>query len=576
MYRYLVKLSIVVVLFSSLGLAHLYAQSNSSSLSAAQELKINKMVERWDSQTKPGAAVLIMNNGSPIYKKGFGLADVANQIPITSSTIFPLAELSSHFTAVATFVLIDNGLLSLDTPINRYLSDMPDFMSKVRVKDLLQHSSGIDDFNRLHVLAGGQQDEVLSQDVALKLLRSQEHILFQPGSSTQDSASNMLLLAAVIDSVSNKGYARFMREDIFEPLGMFNTFSIEHIDQHIENVALSYTSENDALFKKRTASCIFGVNSIYSSLDDLIKWEQHLNSPSLLSVESVKKLNELIAFDYQGESIKSNGTTLGQIGYHSESGAHKSWKRGNSGGFSSSITRVVHKGFSSYVLANTGEAYTGWVTVRAALISLPDFFVGPTMIDYSKIATLQLTNKALERHCGDYWNEKSGFRRKIVLKNDTLRYVRPNGNATPLLPIEKNRFQMMIPGDNWSFVKFSEGTVPYFHFGSLEIPEYLKFDSYQAKKLSETALHVYEGIYIDKIFDVVYHLKIEKGQLVLKNYRFGAIPLTYVQGDTFSSERQYFTNLKFNRDGSGAITGIYLMHQGEENMLLRKITTAQN
>lgn len=571
-----VKFSILFVLFNSLGLVGLYSQTFSSLLSAEQELKFNNMVNRWDSQTKPGAAVLVMNNGKPVYKKCFGLADVENQIPIKPSTIFPLAELSSHLTAIAAFVLIDKGLLSLDTPITKYLSGMPDFISKVRVKDLLQHSSGIDDFNRLNILAGGQQDEVLSQDVALKLLRSQENTLFEPGSRTQDSASNMLLLAEVIGSVSDKGFARFMKEDIFEPLGMFNTFSIENIDQHIENAALSYTSENDVLLRKRIASCIFGVNSIYTCLDDLIKWEQHLNSPSLLKEGSVKKLNELIEFDYKDETIKSTGTTLGQIGYHWESGAHKSWMRGNSGGFSSSVTKVVHKGFSSYILANTGETYTGWVTVRAALILLPDFFVGPSMIDYSKITTLQLDNKELAYYCSDYWNEEAGFRRKIILENDTLRYVRPNGQSTPLLPIEKNRFQMMTPGDNWFFLKFSEGKDPYFHYGSLEFPEYYKFDAYQPTTLSASELQIYEGSYIDKIFNVVYDLKIENGELALKNYRFGDIALTYVQGDTFSSNAQSFTNLKFERDQSENVTGIHLMFNGKENRLIHKINTYNN
>ncbi len=565
-----IKFSIGIVLFISLGFVDLYAQAFSS-LSAEQEQKFNNMVNRWDTQTKPGVAVFVMNNGAPVYKKCFGLADVENQIPITASTIFPLAELSSHVTATAAFVLIDKGLLSLDTPIHKYLSDMPDFISKVRVKDLLQHSSGIDDFRRLHVLAGGQPNEVLSQDVALQLLRSQEHILFEPGSRTQDSASNMLLLAEVIGSVSGKGFARFMKEAIFEPLGMLNTFSIENIDQHIENAALSYTSENDELLRKRTASCVFGVNSMYSSLDDLIKWEQHLNNPSLLKKESVKKLNALIEFDYKGEPIKSTGTTLGQIGYHWESGAHKSWMRGNSGGFSSSVTKVVHKGFSSYVFANTGEAYTGWVTVRAALILLPDFFVGPSNIDYSKIKTLALDNKALAHYCGDYWNAEAGFRRKITLEKDTLRYVRPNGDSTPLLPIEKNRFQMMTPGDNWYFLKFSEGAAPYFHYGSLEFPEYYKFDGYQPTTLSASELLIYEGSYIDKTFDVVYDLKIENGKLALKNYRIGDIALTYVQGDTFSSNTQHFTNLKFERDPSEIITGIHLMFHGKENRLLHKI-----
>ncbi|TMM57397.1 serine hydrolase [Maribacter algarum] len=566
-----VKVSIGIVLFTSLGFVNLYSQ-NFSNLSAAQEQKFNNMVNRWDNQTKPGVAVLVMHKGELVYKKCVGLADVEHQIPIKSTTIFPLAELSSHLTATAAFVLIDKGLLSLDTPIARYLTDMPDFMAKVRVKDLLQHSSGIDDLHRLHVLAGGQPNEVLSQDVALKLLRSQQNLLFEPGSSTQDSASNMLLLAEVIGSVSGKGFARFMKEDLFEPLGMLHTFSIEHIDQPIANAVLSYTSENDVLLRKRTTSCLFGYNSIYSSLDDLIKWEQHLNNPSLLKAESVKKLNALIEFDYQDETIKSTGTTLGQIGYHWESGAHKSWMRGNLGGFSSSVTKVVHKGFSSYIFANTGEAYTGWVTVRAALILLPDFFVGPSNIDYSKIKTLSLDNKALAQYCGDYWNAEAGFRRTITLERDTLRYVRPNGDSTPLLPIEKNRFQMMTPGDNWYFLKFSEGKDPYFHYGSREFPEYYTFDKYESKTLNASTLQNYEGSYIDKTFHVVYDLKIENGALVLKNYRIGNIPLTHVQGDTFSSETPYFTHLKFERDASETITGIQLMHHGEENRLLRKIS----
>lgn len=567
-----VKVSIGIVLFSSLGIGDLYSQAFSS-LSAAQEQKFNNMVTRWDTQTKPGVAVLVMNNGKPVYKKCFGLADVEHQISITSSTIFPLAELSSHLTATAAFVLIDKGLLSLDTPIDSYLSDMPDFIAKVRVKDLLQHSSGIDDFRRLHVLAGGQPNEVLTQDVALQLLRSQEHILFEPGSRTQDSASNMLLLAEVIASVSGKGFARFLKEDIFEPLGMFNTFSIAHMNQPIQNAALSYTSQNDVLLRKRTTSCIFGFNSIYSSLDDLIKWEQHLNNPTLLTAESVNKLNALIEFDFNGETIKSTGTTLGQIGYHWESGAHKSWMRGNLGGFSSSVTKVVHKGFSSYIFANTGEAYTGWVTVRAALILLPDFFVGPSNIDYSKIKTLSLDNKALAQYCGDYWNAEAGFRRKITLERDTLRYVRPNGDSTPLLPIEKNRFQMMTPGDNWYFLKFSEGKDPYFHYGSREFPEYYKFEGYQSTSLSASALQKYESSYIDKSFHMVYDVKIEKGELTLKNYRIGNIPLTHVQGDTFSSDTPYFTHLKFVRNASETITGIQLMFHGEENRLLHKINT---
>lgn len=560
-------LSILLFIFHSIELA----SQDVTMLSTDQENKIDDMCSRWDKPNKPGIAVMVMNEGELVYEKCLGLADVENQIPIRPTTVFPLAQLSSHFTAVASYVLIEKAKLSLDAPITKYLSDIPDFYSDIRIKDLLQHSSGIEDYHRLSVLAAEKSDEIITQTDALRLLRSQQNPLFIPGSETKDSPSNILLLAEVIAAVTGKGFAEFMHDEIFSPLGMANTHVIENINQNIDHAAVSY-SNNDLLTKQRTTECIFGVNNIHSCLSDLVKWEKHLNKPHLLKRETVNKLNKLIEFDYQGRTIKSNGTTLGQIGYHSESGAFKWWMNGNSGGYSSCVTKVVEQGFTSYVFANTGERYTGFVSVRAALIAHPDFFVGPSMIDYSKVKTLNLTNRELERFCGDYWDEESGLRRKIALENDTLRYVRTNGYITPLLPIEKNRFQMMAPGDTYMYIKFKTDEDPHFYFGYPDIPEFSKFELYDATKARDLNLKEYEGNYVDDMFDVAYKLSIsEDGKLVLQNYRLGETVLTPVRGDTFSSDRQYFTNIRFQRDSANHIEGIYLMHEGKKNQYLHKI-----
>jgi len=559
-------LGILLFIFQTIELS----SQNVNTLSTEQENKIDEMCSRWDKPNNPGVAIMIMNNGELVYEKCLGLADVENQIPIRPTTVFPLAQLSSHFTAVASYVLIEKAKLSLDAPITKYLSDMPDFYSDIRIKDLLQHSSGIDDYHRLRVLAAEKNDDIITQADALRLLRSQQNPLFISGSETKDSPSNILLLSEIIAAVSGKGFAEFMHDEIFKPLGMINTHIIEDINQNIDHAAVSY-SNNDLLTKQRTTECIYGVNNIHSCLNDLVKWEKHLNKPHLLTKETVNTLNTLIEFDYQGRTIKSFGTTLGQIGYHAESGAFKWWMNGSSGGYTSCVTKLADKGFSSYIFANTGERYTGFVSVRAALITHPDVFVGPTMIDYSKVKTLNLTNIELEPFCGDYWDEESGLRRKIALENDTLRYVRTNGYITPLLPIEKNRFQMMSPGDTYMYVEFKTGKDPCFYFGYPEFLEFSKFELYDATKARDLNLKEYEGNYVDDIFDVAYKLSIDDGKLVLQNYRLGETVLTPVRGDTFSSDRQYFTNIRFKRDRSNNIEGIYLMHEGKKNQYLHKI-----
>ena len=107
-------LSILLFIFHSIELV----SQDKGSLSMEQENKIEDMFSRWDQPNKPGIAFLIMNNGELVYEKCLGLADVDNQIPIKPTTVFPLAELSSHFTAVASFVLIEKGKLSLKTSVS--------------------------------------------------------------------------------------------------------------------------------------------------------------------------------------------------------------------------------------------------------------------------------------------------------------------------------------------------------------------------------------------------------------------------------------------------------------------------
>ena len=567
-----IKISTLIFFIQTLVVPKIIAQHETiSKLSAEQVQRLDENLSRWDNQSSPGIAILVMQDKQVVYQKCHGLADVANNIPITPKTVFPLAEISAHFTAIAALYLDQQGKLDLDKSVLNYLKDLPDFYNEITLNDLLQHSSGIEDFNRLHFLAGARSTDLMTTDQILALLRLQKEPLFNPGSQTSDSPSNMLILAEVLSAATGKNYAQLMQDELFIPLGMSSTRIVEDVNVLIDNAAISYTSDEDMLKTKTILKNISGVNNIYSNLEDLIKWENHLNEASLLSADLIDKSCRLIEFEHNGRTIKSTGTTLGQIGYHSESGGYKSWLNGALGGYASCVTKVTPEGFTSYVFSNTGESYTGFISVRAALIACPSAFPGPSMIDYSTIKTISLTNKELNKFCGHYWNAESGLRRQIILENDTLRYQRTNGYITPLIPLSENRFQMMTPGDNYNFVEFDVSGSPKFYFGNREYPRLSTFESYQVQQPTDHELSRYEGTYINKMLDVVYNVESQDGKLILTNHRLNEIELVSIKDATFSAEHPYFSNIEFKKGSSSKVLAVNILWQGKKNMWLDRI-----
>jgi len=435
----------ITSIFTLIHLAGNTQSSNFSNLTKDKELEIDKLCEQWDKKTSPGTAVLIMNNGKLVYQKGFGMANVEQQIPIDAKTKFPLAELSAHFTVFATYMLEERGVISLDESIHTYLPDLPDFGRQIIVADLIQHSSGLDDYNRLKTLGGWSTRDNFSNQDAIQLISSQQKLLFVPGTQVSLSATNLVLLSEIISEKTGKQFADFMKEEIFAPLKMNNTIVAVDNNQIIENVALSYQTIDDQLQLKDVSTSTLGASNMYSTLEDLAKWEKHLNKPTMVKSEVVDKMNQVIEFTKNGKTIRSDGgITFGQIGYHGERGAYKSWMRGATGGYTSCVTKLVDKGFSSYVLSNSGEYYTGYISVIAAGNLNPGYFPDPPQFDYSTVKSIKLPGSELKNYCGNYWNSEEGLARTITYENDSLRYVRSNGFTSALIPVDKNKFQMVL------------------------------------------------------------------------------------------------------------------------------------
>ena len=562
-------------MISTLGLSQ---SSNFSNLEFEKEQLIDKLISKFNSNQGPGFALVVFDKGELVFRKALGMADVENQIPIRTNTKFPLSEMSAHFTAFAVLMLAEKGKLSLENKIEEYLPELPEFCKSIKVEDLLRHSSGIDQYDRLKYYAGWTEGDLFLHEDALNMLSLQKELLFEPGTKVIFSETNLVLLAEIISAVSKVPFDQFMKEQVFSPLQMSNTLVATSHSQLIKNLALPYDVDENELNKQTITTYVLGANNVYSTLDDLAKWEKNLYSkrPKLASPKMIEKMNSVIKFEKNGKTITPyDGTTWGQIGYHPERGGFKWYMSGSTGGYSSCVTKIVNKGVTAYALSNSGEPFTtNHVSVVASLNLYPELFPLPTEIDYSRINTIKVKSKELEKYCGHFWNASEGYSRKITIENDTLRYVRTDGRTSPLIPLEKDKFQMVIPNSDAQLIinfDFKNGTKFYSKYNYYE--EFL-FEKIDYKPIDSNNLKEYTGTYVNKDFGAVYNLSYRDDKLILKSTRKEESVLHHVVDDTFSSNIYFFRNVSFERNHMNSIDGMNINYKGNSNLNFKRI--AQN
>jgi CubicO group peptidase (beta-lactamase class C family) len=252
----------------------------------------------------PGAALLVLKDGKPLLRKGYGLANLEQHTPVTPQTDFRLASVSKQFTAAAILLLAEDGKLSLDDPVRHWLPSLPAANGKVTLRQLLDHTGGLIDYEDL--IPPGQTAQLNDQDV-LRMLSATPNSYFAPGSSYRYSNSGYVLLGLVVEKASGQSLPLFLRTRIFQPLHMDHTLLYAHdgatpIKSGVPNRAYGHSRLGGHW--KRTdqdlTSATRGDGGIYSSIDDLAKWDAALYDDRLLSDASRK-----LAFSPHGKSPAS-------------------------------------------------------------------------------------------------------------------------------------------------------------------------------------------------------------------------------------------------------------------------------
>ena len=306
--------------------------------------EIEVLMRRYDGSV-PGASLLVIRDGKPVLRRSWGLANVEEGVMATPKTNYRLASVTKQFTAAAVLLLRDAGNLELDDPVRRWLPSLPDSPGRVTLRQLLTHTSGIVDYEDL--MPVGATRQVRDIDV-LAMLESHDSTYFAPGSRYRYSNSGYALLALVIEKASSRSFAAFLRERIFLPLGMTGTVTHEEGVSAVSRRAFGYTTKAGAWTRndQSTTSAVLGDGGIYSSIDDLEKWDIAWYDSRLLS-DSSRQLAT-------SPHIRTNeaGVSYG-LGWRVTAGTV--WHSGETSGFRNVIVRYPSRRLTVVLLTNRDE-----------------------------------------------------------------------------------------------------------------------------------------------------------------------------------------------------------------------------
>mgnify|MGYP002621517280 CR=1 FL=1 len=237
-----------------------------------------------------GAAVMAIDDGKLIFQHAWGKLCLDSADICTATTNFRIASVSKQFTATAILLLVDRGSISLDDTLNRFFPESPDYWRRITVHQLLTHTSGLPDYEKL--IPEGTTLQLTDLNV-LELLRATKEPLFDPGEKFAYSNSGYTLLGLIVESMAHRPFQQFMRTEIFAPLGMDRSVLYVAGMNRISERAYGHELDSDnqwIVADQSVTSAVRGDGGIYSSLEDLQKWIASLDQHSLLSESSYLKM----------------------------------------------------------------------------------------------------------------------------------------------------------------------------------------------------------------------------------------------------------------------------------------------
>lgn len=341
---------------------------------------------------EPGISVAVAKDGAVIYEGWTGAADLERKTAIGGETRFHIGSITKQFTAFAIHKLAAQGTLSIDQPVSDFFPELEASKGVVTIRHLLDHTGGLREVNTLVQMLGLSEASAITGDQTLALILRQKGTNFEPGTREEYSNTGYQMLAHIVAKASGVPFAEYLKTEVFDPLGMDQTFVRTDPFALIENVAVSYGRKGDGFVHTPIVAASFGSTGIVSSPRDLLRWGHWLNEAELAGDPALQGMATRAQTPDGGETVSSNGQE-----FRAFRGV-RTWSHGGStGGFRSFLLRLPDQGIVITVMGNREDFLKAAFAFDVAETLLGDALEPLSQPDLEPETTAQL-----DSYAGDY------------------------------------------------------------------------------------------------------------------------------------------------------------------------------
>lgn len=534
-------------------------------LSDAQIKTIDELFKEWNQPNHPGGVVGIRKSDEDIFLKAYGLASLDYLVPNQPSTIFNIASVSKQFTAMGILLLERDGKLSVDDMISKYIPILTEIGDKVTIRHMLHHTSGIRSFHELLFYAGWRGNDLRTNEDIYRLMESQEDLNFEPGDQYMYCNTGYIYMAFIIEKITGEPFPDWMRQNVFLPLGMRDTYVEGDPSNVVPGNATSYYSRSEGVFQRAIDYWAYvGSGNVHATVADLLAWGENFYNPKAGWEKLFRRLETTDPFNDGSPNEYAFGVNVSKV-----KGKKVVAHGGSIGGFRSNFVVVPEEELVISILTNFNRANPGGRTFQVFDVVVDTNSTESEGNTESKaVKPIKLSAKTLKGFENYFWNAKDKYVRRIYVKNDTLMYWRNENSESKLVPIGKNTFKMLDAGnDNYRVLFDGKGKSARMMF-QREDGSLIYSDRFVPTESTEAELKSYAGKYYSTELDVYYTFELKNDQLTWYHQRRGYGEVSRIKQDVLDTGEFI---AEFDRDPSGIITGAKFSSGRVKNLRLVKV-----
>ena len=425
----------------------LFSDSSSAQAYPRTELtiQVDELFAAWDGETSPGGVVGIFMDGRIIYSKGYGVANLDYDIPITPQSVLRIGSISKQFVAMCIAILAEQGKLSFDDDIRTYLPEMPDYGNQITIRHLLHHTSGIREYLALVNLIGKPEGSVFGYTTRelVELLSRQQKLNFEPGSQFSYTNSGYFLLAEIVTRVSGMKASAFAQENIFEPLSMTQTRFYDDPNAIIRNQAFGYSPKRDGGYRLDILrSDVIGDLGVITTVEDFLHWDNNFYENKLGA--RTKDLITMMFTRGRTSNEEELSYALG-LEFDSYRGLKTMGHGGSAVGYVAEFLQFPEQRFSVVILSNLSSFRPGRLARQVADLYLADQLSEVQASDERDRTRpdapepVERPTPELEAFIGDFYSEELDFVYSFMVEGSSLQFE-IRGSRMELLPLSEDQF----------------------------------------------------------------------------------------------------------------------------------------